>query len=140
LETNPYNYQSHIQLINLLSSSGDLERLRQARENMSKSFPLTEELWLSWIEDELPLACIPDHRETVKSLFDRGVQDYQSVKLWIQYCQFMMDNMETDQGLESVRATFEKALTSAGLHVTEGSSIWDGFREFETTILDSFEV
>ncbi|XP_048582482.1 squamous cell carcinoma antigen recognized by T-cells 3 [Nematostella vectensis] len=139
LETNPYNYQSHIQLINLLSSSGDLERLRQARENMSKSFPLTEELWLSWIEDELPLACIPDHRETIKSLFDRGVQDYQSVKLWIQYCQFMMDNMETDQGLESVRATFEKALTSAGLHVTEGSSIWDGFREFETTILDSFE-
>ncbi|EDO37342.1 predicted protein, partial [Nematostella vectensis] len=132
LETNPYNYQSHIQLINLLSSSGDLERLRQARENMSKSFPLTEELWLSWIEDELPLACIPDHRETVKSLFDRGVQDYQSVKLWIQYCQFMMDNMETDQGLENVRATFEKALTSAGLHVTEVCTI--GLSTFRLTV------
>ena len=31
----------------------------------------------------------------------------------------MMDIMEGDNGIDSVRTTFEKAITAAGLHVTE---------------------
>lgn len=42
-----------------------------------------------------------------------------AVKIWILYCQFMMDIMEGQHSLEGVRSTFEKAIIGAGLHVTE---------------------
>ncbi len=41
IESNPYNYDAHIQLISLLRKSGDLVKLREARERMSSHFPLT---------------------------------------------------------------------------------------------------
>lgn len=137
--SNPYHYDSHVELVKLLRESGDLDRLRDAREGMNKIFPLTEELWLEWLKDEIPLACIPEQREKVAALFERAVKDYQSVRVWILYCQFMMDIMEGEDSLQAVRSTFEKALTAAGLHVTEGSSIWEGYRELEMEILESLE-
>lgn len=136
---NPYHYDSHVELIKLLRQSGDLDKVRNARDGMSKIFPLTEELWSEWLKDEIPLACIPEQREKVKALFERAVKDYQSVRLWILYCQFMMDIMEGEDSLQGVRSTFEKAIIAAGLHVTEGSSIWEGYKEFETDILESLE-
>ena len=42
-----------------------------------------------------------------------------AVRIWIQYCQFLMDNMEGQEGINEVRSIFEKAITAAGLHVTE---------------------
>lgn len=42
-----------------------------------------------------------------------------AVRLWILYCQFMMDIMEGEDSLQGVRSTFEKAIIAAGLHVTE---------------------
>lgn len=137
--SSPYHYDSHVELIKLLRESGDLDRVRDAREGMSKNFPLTEELWLEWLKDEMPLASIPEQREKVTALFERAVRDYQSVRVWILYCQFMMDIMEGEDGLQAVRSTFEKAIIAAGLHVTEGSSIWEGYRELEMDILGSLE-
>ena len=40
--SNPYHYDSHLELVKLLRNSADLDRLREAREAMSKIFPLTE--------------------------------------------------------------------------------------------------
>ncbi|XP_031571571.1 squamous cell carcinoma antigen recognized by T-cells 3-like [Actinia tenebrosa] len=139
IQANPYKYDSHVNLIDHLRSSGDLDKVREARRNMSEVFPLTEELWLQWIKDEIPLSYTPENKQEIISLIEKGVKDYQSVKLWIEYCQFIMDNMEGDDSISNVRNTFEKAITAAGLHVTEGSSIWDGYRDFEMAILDSFE-
>lgn len=42
VESNPYHYDSHVQLIKLLRESGDLDKVRNARESMSKIFPLTQ--------------------------------------------------------------------------------------------------
>ena len=42
VESNPYHYDSHVQLIKLLRECGDLDRVRNARESMSKIFPLTQ--------------------------------------------------------------------------------------------------
>lgn len=137
--SNPYHYDSHVQLIKLLRQSGDLDKVRSAREGMSKIFPLTQELWSEWLKDEMLLACIPEQREKLVSLFERAVKDYQSVPIWILFCQFMMDTMEGEDSLQGVRSTFEKAIIAAGLHVTEGSSIWEGYRQFETDILDSLK-
>lgn len=42
-----------------------------------------------------------------------------AVKVWTEYCQYVMDNMEGQEGIDDARAVFEKAITSVGLHLTE---------------------
>ncbi len=42
LEKSPYYYEGHVQLIKLLRQQGDLDKAREARQNMRKTFPLTE--------------------------------------------------------------------------------------------------
>ena len=42
-----------------------------------------------------------------------------AVRVWILYCQFLMDIMEGEENLQEVRSTFDKAIIAAGLHVTE---------------------
>ena len=41
LESSPFHYESHLKLIQELRDIGDLDKTRQARETMSKMFPLT---------------------------------------------------------------------------------------------------
>nr|CAD7444001.1 unnamed protein product [Timema bartmani] len=73
----PYNYTAHIELITTCQTVGDLLELRQSRENMSKLFPLTPELWLSWLKDEASLAdSDPASKQAVIELFERAVGDY----------------------------------------------------------------
>ncbi|CAB3983959.1 Squamous cell carcinoma antigen recognized by T-cells 3, partial [Paramuricea clavata] len=140
LESSPFHYESHLKLIQALRDIGDLDKTRQARETMSKMFPLTAELWLEWIQDEMPLACITEQKAYIRDLFEKAVKDYQSVKLWTEYCQYVLDNMEGEDGLKDARDVFERAITSVGLHLTEGVSVWDGYREFEMTLYDSYQT
>ena len=42
LKTNPYMYDHHVELITLLKTAGDFDKLRAAREAMNRIFPLTE--------------------------------------------------------------------------------------------------
>lgn len=52
--------------------------------NLWKSLAVLE-LWSEWLKDEMPLACIPEHKEKVITLFERAVKDYQC-KYCIAYC------------------------------------------------------
>lgn len=38
-------------------------------------------------------------------------------------------------GISKARNLFERALTAAGLHVTEGTKLWEAYRTFEQAIL-----
>ena len=40
LREQPYVYDKHLELIDLLRKAGELEQAREAREHMNKSFPL----------------------------------------------------------------------------------------------------
>ena len=44
------------QLIQLLRKSGNIEKLRAAREEMNKYFPLTPKMWQEWVKDEISLS------------------------------------------------------------------------------------
>ena len=45
LESSPFHYDTHLALIKTLREQGDLDNARQAREMMSKLFPLTTGSW-----------------------------------------------------------------------------------------------
>lgn len=132
-----YNYDVHIQLINKLRSSGELELLRDARERMSSVFPLTPQLWLEWVADEKQLATNNDDKLKIIELFERAIGDYTSIDVWFEYVQYSIGLMSISSfGIDGVRKVFENALTNVGLHVSKGNSIWEAFREFENAILE----
>ncbi|CAL1544489.1 unnamed protein product [Lymnaea stagnalis] len=135
ISQNPYVYDNHIEKIKALRELGDLHRLRDAREEMSKHFPLTEELWLEWLHDEIPLASDENERKKIEKLFEKSFDDYQSVPVWLEYVQFAIGRMGEKEGLVTVRNAFEQALTAVGLHVSLGSNIWEAYREFENALL-----
>ncbi|KAL3858472.1 hypothetical protein ACJMK2_013061 [Sinanodonta woodiana] len=134
INDSPYVYNNHVELIKLLKSIGDLDKLREARERMHDIFPLTEELWLQWLKDEILLAGEED-REKIEGLFERAVKDYLSIPIWLEYVQYAIGGMGREDGIKRVRDVFEQALMAAGLHVTQGSSLWEAYREFENAIL-----
>lgn len=135
LAQNPYDYTSHVALIRKLQTMGELERLRAARENMSLKYPLSPEIWLSWIRDEIKLAMTAEEKAEVVKLCERAVKDYLSVDIWLEYLQFSIGNMDNEKdGTKNVRQLFERALTSVGLHTIKGAIIWEAFREFEAVL------
>ncbi|XP_076281936.1 spliceosome associated factor 3, U4/U6 recycling protein [Lasioglossum baleicum] len=135
LAQNPYDYASHVALINKLQKMGELERLRVARENMSSKYPLSPDLWLSWMRDEIKLATTSEQKAEVIKLCERAVKDYLSVEVWLEYLQFSIGNMGTDKdAAKNVRQLFERALTAVGLHTIKGAIIWEAFREFEAVL------
>jgi RNA recognition motif-containing protein len=127
-----------MELISKLQTCGELELIRSARERMSQIFPLTPKLWLQWINDEIKIASNEVEKNNVLKLFDRSVNDYLSPELWLEYVQYSIGLMNS-LGVEGVRRIFERALTSVGLHVSNGALIWDAFREFESFILQTID-
>ncbi|XP_046344381.2 squamous cell carcinoma antigen recognized by T-cells 3-like isoform X2 [Haliotis rufescens] len=132
---NPYIYDLHTQLITTLRQAGELEQLRQAREKMSEIFPLSEELWLAWLRDEVPLATAEGDRSKMEKLFKQATEDYLSISVWLEYVQYAIGGMGAEDGMQNVRAVFEKSITAAGLHTSQGANIWEAYREFENAVL-----
>lgn len=127
LISNPYAYESHVQLINLLhhgflnhvrpssSQPGNphtydlLPDLQNAREAMDSRFALGEDLWSDWVEDRILLASSLDDIISVMELCQRAVdEEPSSTKLWLLYGEYMLSlynsaNPHIDQRLSSVR-------------------------------------
>ncbi|XP_004485413.1 uncharacterized protein [Cicer arietinum] len=146
LAANPSNYYAHLQYIKLLRKTGDVDRLTKAREAMSEIFPLTPAMWQQWIKDELSLntGSRPEAFSRVLELYERGVFDYLSASLWCDYLNFVQEfdpmvHQSSPTGISKARDLFERALTAAGLHVTQGSKIWEAYKQYEQDILLTFD-
>jgi hypothetical protein len=70
-----------LQYIAVLRKGKLKERLKGARRAMQERFPLTEQLWTEWLDDESS-ASSP---EETTQLFQMAIGDYLSVPLWRKY-------------------------------------------------------
>lgn len=66
----------------------------------------------------------------------------QSVSLWMDYLNFIQKYISSvmecsPTGISKARDLFERALTACGLHVSEGSTLWEAYRSYEEAILSS---
>uniref|UniRef100_A0A665UR01 RRM domain-containing protein n=1 Tax=Echeneis naucrates TaxID=173247 RepID=A0A665UR01_ECHNA len=137
LSINAFDYNCHVDLIKLLKQEGELIRLRKARQKMSELFPLTEEIWLDWLKDEIRLTEDERNREKVYELFEKAVKDYICPDIWLEYAQYSIGGMGSPGGIDKVRSIFERAVTAVGLHMTKGQTVWEAYREFENAILST---
>eukprot|EP00300_Choanocystis_sp_HF-7_P000425 c10341_g1_i1.p1 GENE.c10341_g1_i1~~c10341_g1_i1.p1 ORF type:complete len:981 (+),score=216.82 c10341_g1_i1:142-2943(+) len=141
VEGNPSDESGHIELVAHLRRTGDLTRVRVARERWSSLFSLREGHWLEWLEEEARVCVTPNDRERVAALHKRSLHDFLSVKLWGAWCDFLLseidpeDSIPTDSPLvENVRSEFENAIIACRYHVTESHKIWTAYRTFESRI------
>uniref|UniRef100_A0A673CJJ3 Spliceosome associated factor 3, U4/U6 recycling protein n=1 Tax=Sphaeramia orbicularis TaxID=375764 RepID=A0A673CJJ3_9TELE len=102
-------------------------------------FPLTEEIWLDWLKDEIHLTEEEPNREKVYELFERAVKDYICPDIWLEYAQYSIGGMGSPGGIDKVRAIFERAVMNVGLHMTKGQTLWEAYREFENAILSTVQ-
>ena len=137
VQSNPYNYQAHIDYITLARQYANLEHLRLARQTMSEIYPLTEQLWLDWIQDEkLLLTSNTGENKDLIQLFQRAINDYLSVMIWIEYVQYRIPYYVSLNSIDELRNLFEHGLSSCGVHLTDGSLLWAAYIETEKAILD----
>ncbi|XP_062195601.1 uncharacterized protein LOC133898842 [Phragmites australis] len=140
LQEQPLDYETNVQYIQCLRKSGNIKKLRAAREEMNKYFPLPPKMWQEWAKDEISLSLSDESFGDVEKLYERGVQEYLSVKLWQDYLDYVEEHDQlvsqcSPSGLSKMRDLFERAITAGGLHVTEGSKLWAAYREYEMAIL-----
>ncbi|GAV03409.1 hypothetical protein RvY_13836-2 [Ramazzottius varieornatus] len=133
----PFDYDSHTLLINQAKKCAELDILRAARQRMSEIFPLTSELWRSWIADETRLHDKDNQNEVaaIVSLYERAVKDYWSVELWQNYALFITEDFSSEEAIAPVRKVFERALEEMRYHTTEGKQLWDDYRAMEQAYL-----
>ncbi|XP_070690238.1 squamous cell carcinoma antigen recognized by T-cells 3 isoform X2 [Pempheris klunzingeri] len=139
LSINAFDYNCHVDLIKLLKQEGELFRLRKARQKMSELFPLTEEIWLDWLKDEIRLTEEEPNREKVYELFEKATKDYICPDIWLEFAQYSIGGMGSPGGIDKVRSIFERAVTAVGLHMTKGHAVWEAYREFENAILSTVQ-
>ncbi|AQK78283.1 EMBRYO DEFECTIVE 140 [Zea mays] len=140
LQEQPLDYETHVQYIQCLRKAGNIEKLRVAREEMNKYFPLTPKMWQEWAKDEISLSSSEESFGDIEKIYGHGVQEYLSIKLWRDYLDYVEEHDHsvsqcTPSGLSKMRNLFESAITAGGLHVTEGSKLWAAYREYEMAIL-----
>lgn len=139
LSKSPNAYNTHVELISCLKKLGELDQLQHARESMHAIYPLTEELWLDWLRDEIKLSLSDEDKKKVESLFLRATGDYLSIDIWVEYIQFCLAGMDIGgaEALENIRTVMEEAIRHGGLHVVKGGLLWDSYRDFEMAIYQS---
>ncbi|KAF5828241.1 hypothetical protein DUNSADRAFT_17991 [Dunaliella salina] len=130
LETAP-DYSKMIEYIGLLRQAKLRARLRSAYERMASLFPMTEQLWLDWVNDELEQVRSEEDIDRIQHIFQQATQDYLSTNIWSQYLGFVAEldpavRGRTPAGVGKMRELCEAALTAAGLHA-----------EFELGLLES---
>ncbi|EFJ45259.1 hypothetical protein VOLCADRAFT_118442 [Volvox carteri f. nagariensis] len=135
------SYEKHLEYIALLRTAPGLrKRLRDAHEDLAARFPLSEELWLAWINDELSAVSGPEDLAWLLGLLRRAAtRDYLAPAVWELYLEVAHDldpavrDLEPE-GVERYRAICEEALAAAGLHLAAGHRLWSKYRTFELAV------
>ena len=132
VKADPYNYSKHLNYIGLAQKYANLDHLRHGRQTMSEIFPLTEKLWLDWLRDELKLLSLAtETKRDLSDLFERAVNDYLSVMIWIEYIQYRMSIDLSLNAIEELRNLFERALSHCANHLPDGGLLWAAYVEVE---------
>ncbi|EPX71356.1 RNA-binding protein Prp24 [Schizosaccharomyces octosporus yFS286] len=138
----PYNYEGHVKLVEELKRHGLKEDLHAARERFQSLFPLSEDIWIEYLEDEKAVCNTLKDYERIVGLFEKAVTDYLSIRLWQLYLEFLLtlvdpstfssENAELQDvvSLQDVYSLFERAYEICKYHFSQSQIIWEQFLEF----------
>ncbi|KAG0763735.1 hypothetical protein G6F57_006162 [Rhizopus arrhizus] len=140
-------YDLHVQLIDLLKQTDLPEQLEDARLAMHDIYPLSENLWLDWINDAKKEATSEEGERRLLHLYDEAEKDYFSIDIWKSYTEFILEKFykafeEMDQEndlIDSTREDLLKAVRATVYHVKRSQEIWRLYVQFEIDIMNKFK-
>ncbi|KAI9487192.1 MAG: hypothetical protein EXX96DRAFT_69472 [Benjaminiella poitrasii] len=142
-------YDVHIRFIELLKQLELPDQLEVARISMHDVFPLSEALWLDWINDTKKEANTPEGETKLFKLYNEAQEDYQSIVIWKDYVDYVLqkfndqlsDNgkMNEDDWIDETRERLLKAVQATQYNIKQSQQIWKPYSEFELAILDRHE-
>ncbi|KAI7871253.1 hypothetical protein BDF14DRAFT_1764920 [Spinellus fusiger] len=151
LEQDTENYELHVRLITLLTTLDFPDQLETARQAMHDIYPLSEAMWLAWINDAKKQADTEQGEAYLLSLYDEAEKDYLFISVWKSYTEFILEkfNVAWDKEgeeeeskhvlVETTREALLKAVRATHHHVSQSHEIWNVYGEFEVRILKYFE-
>ena len=143
LQDNPADYNAHVRHVSLLRACRLREKLREARAAFQRAYPLTENMWLEWVEDESEALETMEDVARLETLLQKSHEDYLSVSLWKEHAEVSIARFEQRKAkgeaevaaAGAVREVFDEALADCGLHVVEGATLWNMCLDFELRTL-----
>ncbi|KAK4511610.1 uncharacterized protein ATC70_012826 [Mucor velutinosus] len=144
-------YELHVKYIELLKQLDLQDQLEEARVAMHDIYPLTEPLWLDWINDAKKDTSVEGQIKLL-SLYNHAEQDYLSINIWKDYVDYILDKfhqgfsediVDQDESvsefIEQTRQDLLKAVRATSAHVKSSQDIWKPYSEFELEILERFK-
>ncbi|KAI8082625.1 uncharacterized protein B0P05DRAFT_537764 [Gilbertella persicaria] len=145
-------YDLHVQLIDLLKKAGLQDELEQARMNMHDIYPMSEALWLDWIQDTKKEANTVEGKTKLFQLHSLAQEDYVSITIWKDYVDFVLEDFyqgftddittldETvEDYIDNIRQDLLTAVRATSSHVKQSQMVWKPYSEFELSILERFK-
>jgi hypothetical protein len=133
IEQNPLDYDAYRELIDILPSG---EEKHLIRKQFHLNFPLDENTWIAWLNDISAKDSSISFEEQTK-LFEEGIQDYLSPRLYVLRCQHLW-NIFRDE--EKTRQAFREAAAKCGAHFTQGHIVWNAWIDFETQVENGKQI
>ncbi|KAI7884372.1 hypothetical protein K492DRAFT_234766 [Lichtheimia hyalospora FSU 10163] len=140
LEKDATRYDLHVKLIETLKGLNMPEYLQDAREAMHKLYPLTESMWLDWINDTKSTATDTDGVNKVLSLYEKASEDYLSIPIWksfVDYVLELFDNQwDNEDRVNDIRVNLKRAVQATKWHISKSQEIWEPFIQFQVKWLE----
>ena len=138
----PLDYEAHVELISLYRKAELYDDLRSARQTMHAFHPLSESLWLQWLNDEISGALLTEDKIAVAHLYEQATTDYLSFRLWKDFSEFYISqykaSMEDDEDYEmksffsanKVIEVLQAAVEATKYVLPSSHAIWKIYRDF----------
>ncbi|KAI9288803.1 hypothetical protein BC943DRAFT_121972 [Umbelopsis sp. AD052] len=159
LAQQPWQYEAHVQLIQALGKVDMAEELEATRQRMHDIYPLTEAMWLEWIQDVKATSQDPENRERIKTLYLEAAEDYLSIPIWKSYVDYVISNYKADTGIAAdeegqeekssglskedletltldTRTDLLTAVNATRYHIVKSHEVWNAYMAFELELLD----
>ena len=140
------DYGAHAKLLLKLRQAKLKERLEESRVAFDRKFSLSEEQWLSWLEDkmtELKKCASGKKRKEIEAyiqeLFERATATLPaSVPVWLKYLSFSVAKTSEDTE-EDRRQFYERSCKIVAKDYRRGNAFWLAYRAFESSQIESPE-
>ncbi|KAI8342565.1 hypothetical protein BC941DRAFT_389575 [Chlamydoabsidia padenii] len=145
------NYELLKSRIDALKLAGLPVELEAAREAMHNIYPLTEEIWLDWIEDAKNEASTEEGELKLRRLYEEADKDYLSITIWSSYVDFIntkfdqqwntIDDKNDPAAIKLVETTREDLLTAVRAttyHIEKSHIIWNAYADFEAKMMEVY--
>jgi hypothetical protein len=132
------DYGAHAKLLLKLRQAKLKERLEESRVAFDRKFNLSEEQWLSWLDDKTKelYECASGKKRKgmevrVQELFERATATLPaSVSVWLKYLSFSVAKTSEDTE-EDRRQFYERSCKIVAKDYKRGDAFWLAYRAFE---------